>query len=66
MSKLEIIEAQLKQLNTDELRSFRQWFAEFDAEAWDRQFESDAQSGRLDKLAEQALRDYESGKTTDL
>lgn len=45
MSRVEAIESQLKQLDTDELRAFREWFAEFDAEVWDRKFESDVQNG---------------------
>ena len=66
VSKVEAIEAQVKRLDADELRAFREWYAEFDAEIWDRQFESDVESGRLDKAAERALRDYEAGKSTDL
>ena len=34
---------------------FRVWFAEFDAEVWDRQFEEDVAAGRLNSLAERAL-----------
>jgi hypothetical protein len=66
MSRVESIEAQLKQLTPEELRAFRDWFVEFDAEVWDRQFESDGKSGKLDALAEQALRDYEAGRATEL
>ncbi|HUA86592.1 MAG TPA: hypothetical protein VMB85_22190 [Bryobacteraceae bacterium] len=61
MSKLEAVENQVKQLDPQELKSFRQWFAGLDAEIWDRQFEADTESGRLDKAADQALRDYEAG-----
>jgi len=42
------------------------WFAEFDAQAWDRQFEEDVFSGRLDTLAEKALKDLRQGNCTDL
>jgi hypothetical protein len=45
---------------------FRSWFAEFDANDWDRQFESDARNGKLDGLAGGALRDHIAGKSTDL
>jgi len=30
--------------------------------AWDRQIEADAEGGKLDQLAEEALRDYREGK----
>jgi hypothetical protein len=56
MSRVEIIESQLKQLTPEELKAFRDWFVEFDAEAWDRQFESDVKSGQLDELAARFLR----------
>ena len=66
MSRVEGIESQLKQLTAEELRAFRSWFAEFDAVAWDHQIESDAKSGRLDELAERALRDHQAGRATNL
>jgi len=34
--------------------------------AWDRQVERDVHAGRLDDLAETALRDHAAGKTTPL
>lgn len=36
----------------------------FDAEIWDEQIERDARDGKLLSLAEQALRDHESGRST--
>jgi hypothetical protein len=66
MSRVETLEGQIKALTTQELKAFREWFVEFDAEVWDRQFESDAQSGKLDELAARALRDHETGQATEL
>lgn len=66
MSRLESVENEVKRFTADELRAFRDWFAEFDANTWDRQFESDARNGKLDGLAERALRDHKAGKSTDL
>jgi hypothetical protein len=40
---------------------FRRWFAQFDGEAWDKQIESDAAAGRLDRLADEALAEYHAG-----
>jgi hypothetical protein len=48
------------------LAAFRAWFADVDAEAWDRQLEEDVAAGRLDRLAEEALRDLREGRCTDL
>lgn len=61
----EIVEAVLK-LQPSELAAFRAWFAEFDAELWDHEMEADVAAGRLDHLAEEALRDLREGRCTDL
>jgi uncharacterized protein YfaT (DUF1175 family) len=66
MSKVEQIEEQIKDLNPDELRSFRNWFVQFDAEIWDQQIKDDAKSGKLGSIAERALRDHETGRSTIL
>lgn len=50
MSNLQEIETAVSQLTKEELEAFRVWFAEFDAEIWDRQFEEDVAAGRLNGL----------------
>jgi hypothetical protein len=64
MDRVEDIERHVRSLNSEELRAFRDWFASFDAEVWDAQIEADAKNGKLRSLAERALRDYESGRTS--
>ncbi len=66
MSTLQDIERAVSQLSSEELAAFRAWFAEFDAEIWDRQFEEDVAAGRLDGLAEKALKHLREGRCTDL
>jgi hypothetical protein len=66
MTKVEIIERQIKELSPEEIAEFRAWFAKFDGELWDRQFEADVKAGKLDALAEHALRDHLSGQSTKL
>ena len=61
MSKINDLERQVQSLSADELASFRQWFAELDAEACDRQFEADVKSGKLDALAERARQAHAAG-----
>ena len=39
---------------------------EADWEAWDKQLEEDAKTGKLDKLAEKALEDLRAGRCKDL
>ena len=66
MSKVEKIEQEVQTLSPDELAQFRVWFLEYDWAAWDRQIERDVQAGRLDALAQKALRDHATGKTKPL
>ena len=66
MSKVELIEQQIEKLSSEELAVFRSWYAVFDAEAWDRQFEADVKAGKLDALADKAVRAHTSGQSTKL
>lgn len=66
MSKVQNLEKEIQQLSAEELAEFRRWFAEFDAQVWDRQLESDVGAGRLDGLAEKALRAHAAGRSTKL
>jgi hypothetical protein len=66
MSNVEQVENQVKGLNAEELRVFRNWFAQFDSEVWDRQIEADSNSGALNSLADRALADHAAGRSTTL
>jgi hypothetical protein len=66
MSNVEAIEQQIEKLSPKELAAFRRWYAAFDAESWDRQFEADVKAGKLDTLADEALRAHTSGQSKPL
>jgi hypothetical protein len=66
MSNVENIEHQVKALPPEELAAFRRWFLAYDWEVWDRQLEQDVAAGKLDALAEKALRDHAAGKSSKL
>ena len=66
MTRIEEIESRIRELNPDELSTLRRWFLEFDSYAWDRQIEEDAKNGRLDALADSAIRDHKTGRSTVL
>ena len=66
MSTVHEIEAAVSRLSRQELTAFRDWFAEFDAAAWDQQFEADVSAGHLDTLADEAIRDLREGRCRDL
>ena len=63
MKKIEEIEQNIEKLSKSELKSFRQWFVEYDAEAWDGQFQADAKAGNF---ADEAIKEYRAGKTSEL
>jgi hypothetical protein len=66
MNTVADIEHAVRGLSVNELAAFRAWFAEYDADAWDRQIEADAATGRLDALADEGLADLRAGRCTDL
>jgi len=66
MTVISEIEVAVTRLSREDLSAFREWFQKFDAQAWDKQFEDDVAAGRLDALAEEALRDLREGRCTDL
>lgn len=66
MSRVEKVENEIESMSPEELAAFREWFARFDGDEWDRQIEADARAGKLDAMAEQALRDHAAGRSTKL
>lgn len=66
MTSVKEIQDALTELSPEELAAFREWFAEFDAALWDKQFEIDASAGRLDQLADEAIKDKLEERCTDL
>jgi len=63
---IEELEKEISELPQDQLRKFRAWYEKFDAAKWDKQIDTDAASGKLDALAEQAIADHKAGKSTKL
>jgi hypothetical protein len=66
MGKVEQIERQVEALSAQELESFREWFAAYDANTWDRELQEHAATGKLDALANKALKAHASGTSTKL
>lgn len=64
MGKVESLQQQIQELSPDELAELRDWFLDRDWTDWDAQLEQDVQAGRLDALADRALRDHAAGKTS--
>ena len=66
MTKLEKIEQDIASLSASDVAKLAEWFAEFHADLWDKQIEADANTGKLDALADRALADHRAGKSTPL
>ena len=66
MTTLEDIERAVAGLSLDQLKQFRAWFEQFEAAHFDQTIERDAKSGKLDRLAEQALADFQAGRAREL
>ena len=66
MTKVETLEKEIERLSPQELRAFRRWFAEFDAELWDQELERDVATGKLDRLADAALAAHKRGEGRDI
>ena len=66
VSRLEQLEQKIAALDEVEMQALREWFERHDTELWDQQVESDAKSGKLARLAENALRDHQSGRSTKM
>lgn len=66
MFTIKEIESAVERLSKTDLSKFRAWYEEFDAKKWDKQLEEDVLSGKLDKLANQAISDYKTGKCKEI
>ena len=66
MSKIEEIEAAIESLSEEEYVRFRRWFSERDWKKWDRQIETDSESGKLDFLIKEVLDEKKKGNLRKL
>ncbi len=60
------VEQAVTHFSNEELKTFRQWFADFDMEQWDKEIEADSNSGRLDGFISKALEEHRAGRSSDL
>ena len=66
MGAVEKIELLIKSLSPEELAQFREWFADFDAQIWDRQIQTDTAAGKLDRLIDESMADHRANKSRPL
>lgn len=63
---LQELEETVSGLPPEDLAKFRRWFLAFDAKSWDQQFEADVAAGKLDSLADDAIRGHQAGESKRL
>ena len=66
MSAVDDVERAVSKLDPQELAEFRAWFDAFEGSVFDDRIEADAQSGKLDGVAEQAAEDFRNGRAREL
>jgi hypothetical protein len=66
MTKLQMLEEEIKKLSPEEMAQLRDWLLERDAEQWDQEIEQDAASGTLDQVFEKSLADHRAGKSREI
>ncbi len=66
MTKVQALEEEIEKLSPGELAELQEWLAEREADAWDREIERDAASGKLDKLFEKSVADHRAGKSREI
>jgi len=66
MPTVEEIKSAISHLPRKEVVRLSAWFEDFEAKEWDQEFEEDIQNGKLDKLAKQAIKEFQEGKCTKL
>lgn len=66
MSTVQEIAAAIEKLPKKDFWELTDRLVAMREEAWDRQIEDDAKAGKLDRLYEQADRDFEAGRCKEL
>jgi len=66
MSKVEAIEASIRELHPQDFSCLREWFHEFENERWDQQIASDFKAGKFNKLIEKARAEFNQGEAREL
>lgn len=63
VSTVQDIKRAIEQLPEDDFWKLSEWLIQRHADQWDQQIEEDIRAGKLDKLAEEALREHREGKS---
>jgi hypothetical protein len=62
----ELLEAVFKNILSENPKFLRNWYDKFDSELWDKQFEKDVASGKLNQPSKQAIIDFHAGNYEEI
>ena len=63
MSTVQDLKQAIEQLLEEDFWKLSEWLIQRHADQWDQQIEEDIRAGKLDKFAEEALREQREGKS---
>lgn len=66
MTNIKDIEKAIVELPRAQLAEFRVWFEEFDAQRFDAVIAQDSETGKLDRLADEAVAEHQKGRSREL
>ena len=66
MTTVDDIKDAVSRLPPGELARFRAWFEAFEEARFDQKIERDAEAGKLDKLADQAAKEFRQGRAREI
>jgi hypothetical protein len=66
MTTVEDIEKAIEKLGASEFERLRAWFDDYQAARFDEKIARDAEAGKLDRLADQAIADFRRGRAREL
>jgi hypothetical protein len=66
MTKLQLIQAEIESLTSDEFLYLRNWINNLDDQQWEKQIEEDSLAGKLDFLIEEALLEKSKNQLREL
>ncbi|MBD2393733.1 hypothetical protein H6G11_05620 [Cyanobacterium aponinum FACHB-4101] len=66
MTKLQLIQAEIETLTSDDFAYLKNWINELDAQQWEKQIEQDSNDGKLDFLIEEALLEKSKNQLQEL
>ena len=66
MKTLDEIKSAVTHLPGREFSRFRKWFDEYESKQWDKEIANDIKAGKLAKIGQKALKDFQAGRCSQL